>query len=110
MKLKKLTLENFRGFKHFECEFQPGINVLVGLNGSGKTSRLEAISVGYGQFMSGFGTDIDRGIYDDEVHLAKIGESPFSMEYQVPAKVAVTSHSSSTPFGFPDSWERVKKV
>lgn len=110
MKLKKLTIENFRGFKHFECNFEEGINVLVGLNGFGKTSILDAISVAYGQFMSGFGTSIDRGISVDEVHLAKIGseDSGFTMEYQLPSLVAAESYSSSSTPDFPEQWQRAK--
>lgn len=45
MKLKRLTLKNFRGFEHLELEFHQQLTVLVGVNGSGKTSVLEALIV-----------------------------------------------------------------
>ncbi|MFZ4816897.1 MAG: AAA family ATPase, partial [Phototrophicaceae bacterium] len=43
MKLKKLTIENFRGIEHFEHDFTDelgrvrDLTVIVGPNGSGKT-------------------------------------------------------------------------
>jgi predicted ATP-binding protein involved in virulence len=43
MKIRKLTIDNYRCFKHFEIDFAPGITVLIGKNGSGKTSLINAI-------------------------------------------------------------------
>jgi len=40
--LTKLLVGHFRCFERFEADFQPGCNVLVGANGLGKTSMLEA--------------------------------------------------------------------
>lgn len=40
-----LTLENFRCFEHLEIDFDPSLTVLVGVNGSGKTAVLDAISI-----------------------------------------------------------------
>ncbi|MDR9826635.1 AAA family ATPase [Vibrio sp. FNV 38] len=111
MKLKTLTLENFRGFKRFECDFQPGINVLVGLNGYGKTSLLDAISVAYGQFLSGFGTSKDRAIRDNDIHLGKIGsqDQGFTMEYQFPVRVEAEAYESSHN-AFPITWSRTRNT
>jgi predicted ATP-binding protein involved in virulence len=109
MKLKTLTLSNFRGFTSFECEFNPGLNVIVGQNGFGKTSVLEAISVAYGQYLSAFGTGVDRGVHKDDIHLAVTqsahGES-IQMEYQFPVTVACEAYESSSFADFPLSWTR----
>jgi len=44
MKIQKLTLEGFRGFREkTEFELHPNVNVFVGVNGSGKTSVLDAV-------------------------------------------------------------------
>lgn len=43
IRLQRLELENFRGFEKLELDFEPDLTVLVGANGSGKTSILEAI-------------------------------------------------------------------
>jgi AAA15 family ATPase/GTPase len=42
---RSIKIENFRGFKHFELEQLGRINLLVGLNNSGKTSILEAVQL-----------------------------------------------------------------
>ena len=45
MKLKNLTIENFRSFEHFTLNKLGRVNLLVGTNNSGKTTILEAIYV-----------------------------------------------------------------
>ena len=45
MKLKRLTLTNFRVFEQATFDFQPGMNLLVGINGSGKSSVLDALRI-----------------------------------------------------------------
>ncbi|MBE8167996.1 MAG: AAA family ATPase [Shewanella sp.] len=114
MKLKKLTLENFRGFKHFECEFQEGINVLVGLNGQGKSSVLDAIAIAYGQFLSALPTGVDKGISTSDVRLAKSlsTHSDFvsiEMESQLPVSVSCEAYTSSH-IKFPQQWQRARNT
>jgi predicted ATP-binding protein involved in virulence len=46
MRIDKLEINNFRCFKHLELELHPRLNVLVGVNGSGKTALLEALKIG----------------------------------------------------------------
>ncbi len=45
MKLHKLFLRNFRGFTDLELQFEHDVTVLVGTNGAGKTSILDAIAL-----------------------------------------------------------------
>lgn len=44
MKITKLKLENFRGIRSMQLDFHPRLNVLVGINGAGKTSVLDALA------------------------------------------------------------------
>lgn len=45
MQLKRLALTNFRAFERAEFEFQPGMNLLVGVNGVGKSTVIDALRV-----------------------------------------------------------------
>jgi DNA repair exonuclease SbcCD ATPase subunit len=44
--LKKLILDNFKSHAHTIIDFTPGLNVIVGENGSGKSSIFQAIGIG----------------------------------------------------------------
>ena len=48
MKLQYLTLENFRTCEHLDLELGNRLTVLLGNNGSGKTSVLDGIAIGLG--------------------------------------------------------------
>lgn len=52
MKIKKLKLTNFRCYKNFEIEFSEKLNVIVAENGIGKTTLLDAISIGFGAMLT----------------------------------------------------------
>ncbi len=43
MHISKINIENFRLFKEFSVDLNPGLNVLVGENNSGKTAVIDAI-------------------------------------------------------------------
>jgi predicted ATP-binding protein involved in virulence len=43
MKIDKIKIRNFKGFKECDLEFHPNINVFIGSNASGKTTILNAI-------------------------------------------------------------------
>ncbi|MYC34889.1 MAG: AAA family ATPase [Chloroflexi bacterium] len=48
MKLKQVTIENYRAIEHLELPLHPQLTVLHGDNGHGKTSVLSGIAVGLG--------------------------------------------------------------
>ncbi len=50
MIINYLKLYHFKNFEFLEIEPEPGVNLFVGANGSGKTALLEAIRVGLGCF------------------------------------------------------------
>lgn len=45
MQLRRLTLTQFRAFEQAEFEFQPRMNLLVGVNGVGKSTVLDALRI-----------------------------------------------------------------
>lgn len=52
MKLSRLVLDNFRSHQHLEIDFEPDVTALVGDNGEGKTSVLDAISQVFGRLVT----------------------------------------------------------
>ncbi|ESB97925.1 recombination protein F, partial [Salmonella enterica subsp. enterica serovar Senftenberg str. 423984-1] len=51
MSLSRLLIKDFRNIENADLALSPGFNFLVGANGSGKTSVLEAIYT-LGQYVS----------------------------------------------------------
>ncbi|MBN1488048.1 MAG: AAA family ATPase [Anaerolineae bacterium] len=54
MKLNRLTLTNVRAFEQAEFEFHPGMNLLVGINGAGKSTVLDALRIMLSQTLPEF--------------------------------------------------------
>jgi predicted ATP-binding protein involved in virulence len=51
MKLRRLKLSNYRGFKDDKYNFDDQFNVIAGINGTGKTSILDGLSVLLSRFV-----------------------------------------------------------
>ncbi len=67
MRIDQLSLTNFRGFPNVAFDFHPKFNLLVGENGSGKTSVLDALSVAAGSWFLGIGGYDTRHIQDADI-------------------------------------------
>jgi len=52
MRLDRLHIQNFRCYEDATFDFQPGFNLVVGVNGSGKTSLLQAVAVSFIEYAS----------------------------------------------------------
>ncbi|QXI15324.1 AAA family ATPase [Pseudomonas hamedanensis] len=50
MRLDRLHIQNFRCYEDATFDFQPGFNLVVGVNGSGKTSLLQAVASSFVEF------------------------------------------------------------
>lgn len=62
MQIKSLTLTQFRAFEQATFEFQPGMNLLVGINGVGKSSVLDALRIALSRVLPQFTAYQDRRI------------------------------------------------
>ncbi|MFT4926692.1 MAG: putative ATP-binding protein involved in virulence [Phenylobacterium sp.] len=74
MKIHKIDIENFKLFSAQEFTFHPEFNLLVGVNGSGKTSLLRAIAVALGGWAHAYFKNDDnlRPILDEEIREIQI--------------------------------------
>ena len=61
MRIRKVILENYRCHKYLETEFTTGVNLLLGENGSGKSSVLEALGFAL------FDADLRNGLQSDAI-------------------------------------------
>jgi len=80
MYLSELIIENFRIFgsladkKHLQLEFDPGLNVLVGENDSGKTAVIDAV-----RLLVGTRSNEWYGLTPEDFHIKKDGEREKSL-------------------------------
>jgi len=85
MHIKKLTLENLRGFagKH-EIEFNdPNVAAFIGVNGSGKSTVLEAVVVALHQFVRLKATDPLEPVHNFSQDDVTIGKSQGSIALKI---------------------------
>ena len=66
MKLKKITIQNYRCFKNADIGFDDHITLIVGKNGVGKTAILDAVAVSVSTFLLGIDGGVSRSILKDD--------------------------------------------
>lgn len=69
MRIDQLSIQNFKGFPNREFSFHPQFNLIVGVNGTGKTSTLDALAVAIGSWLLGVEGAGSRHIRPSEVLL-----------------------------------------
>ena len=87
MYVKNLKCTNFRGYIDSEFQFLPGVNLIIGNNGSGKTSLLSALSISIGYLFRSTSYGFPMPDMDDnsirKVYTRK-GDSTYSVKYEFP--------------------------
>ncbi|MBO9473379.1 AAA family ATPase [Shimia sp. R10_1] len=68
MQIDRLILKNFRGFANFDQPLNSRLTLIVGKNGTGKTSILDALSVAFGSFLLGIPVADARHLHKREAH------------------------------------------
>ena len=91
MRLNKINIRNFKCFAEESMELHPELNVLIGNNGTGKTSLLEAFRILIGSLYLAFDKYEEKlempGIVRDDIRLANISGN---LEPQLPTIVQAT--------------------
>ena len=105
MRLNKIILDNFKCFEHLEMDFHPSVNLIVGINGTGKSSVLEGVRVLLGSLFLSVDKYKDKifspSISNDDVRLA-------NLEQQYPVKIYADASMNNFKGGEDSkiSWER----
>lgn len=68
MRIERLRVINFRCFEKLEMQLHPKCNVLVGINGAGKSTILDALAVALGGYLSGFDGIRSNSILPEDAH------------------------------------------
>ena len=114
MRINHLVVENFKGFEHREFSFHPQVNLLVGENGSGKTSVLDALAVAAGGWLSGFPGYDSRHIKPTEVRLKPVeisvgpanGRGAPQARWDFPQQFPCVVRADGDVMGKQITWER----
>lgn len=89
MQIDQITITNFKLFKQSEFRFHPSFNLVVGTNGSGKTSLLRAVAVALGGWAHAYiKDDKNRRPIDDE----EIREIQIDKRFDKSKAVKVEAH------------------
>ncbi len=77
MRIDNLSVKSFKGFESHEFVFHPQFNLIVGTNGTGKTSALDALAVAIGSWFLGVRGADSRHIRPNEVFLGDFEHENF---------------------------------
>ena len=102
MRIDRLTMRNFNGFDACEIGFDPRFNLLVGDNGKGKTTVLDALSILFDSWVLGIkGNEKGGGIDPDQVRLKDYSHAG-RFEPQLPVLI----RANGEIMGKDHSWSR----
>lgn len=108
MHLEKVHIKNYKAIEELDIELKPGVNLLIGDNGAGKTSVLEGIAVALGGMFVNVAGVSARNIVKDDVRLEvkPMGDSSTAIEYFEPVSAGCTLYiSDEQEF----TWNRIKE-
>lgn len=104
MRINEIEITNFKSFEKKRLPFNSSFSLIIGDNGTGKTSVLEALSIGLGGYLAGIDGITNRNIQMDEVRTASIkqGDATVTTEPQFPCSIRCEGIIHDRHF----TWER----
>lgn len=91
MRVDNIQIKNYKRFENISIDFNSRMNVIIGNNGVGKTSILDALSIGIGSIFLGIETNSSPGIKKEDIRFVsrKIG-STIDRQPQFPVVISCT--------------------
>lgn len=106
MYLKQVTIENFRGIENMTLALQPGINLLIGSNGVGKTTVLEAIVAGLGACFKDIpGANAVTIRQSDVRQELQVTDGSPSVKYHTPVRISCEMQVGDETY----AWSRIRR-
>lgn len=104
MFFKEVQIQNYKAIRNMELQFSPGVNVLIGDNGAGKTSVLDALAVALGGFLSGVSGVSVSGIQKEDIRIEtkRVAGASAAIEYRTPTVIECKAELAGKNF----SWTR----
>lgn len=89
MHIEQISIKNFKAAKDIRIEFSPGVNLLIGDNGGGKSSILEAVSIALFGMLRGIKGVPVRKISQDDIRFSfnKRGDASSEIHYETPVEI-----------------------
>ena len=107
MFFKEIQIKNYKAIENMKLEFSPGVNLLIGDNGVGKTSVLDALAVALGGFLSGVSGVSVSGIPHSDIRIEtmRVAGASVAVEYVVPVAVDCTMNIEGNDY----NWSRIRE-
>ena len=91
LRLSKLSVRNFRKFESYEVDFDPHLTVLVGDNGSGKSTIIDAASIALGSLFPKLENAIAPSISTDDARRIFVAQGDMAdSQSQFPVFIGAT--------------------
>ena len=89
MQLANISLKNYKGIMDLSVAFKPGVNLVIGNNGAGKTSLLNGISVVLSNLFQWFPIPV-REIAKEDIYVTadNTGDATTNINYHMPVEIA----------------------
>lgn len=102
MEFKNIKIQNFKGIESLNIEFSKNFNLIIGNNGYGKTSVLDAIAISLGGYISGLDGVLSRHIQKQDVRITTklLGDASYNINYQTPVLLESTVEVDNETFTF----------
>lgn len=107
MFIEKIEIENFKAISQIELNFKRGVNLLIGDNGAGKTSILEAGVVALGGYLNGVNgvSAKNLSLSDVKMDTVNLGSVSTSIVYHTPVKINCKLNVENEIY----EWERLRE-